>query len=180
MAEQPTSPLDRMLELLVYAPVGLALAAKDELPRLVDRGRRGVASQVLLARFVGRLAVKHGTKEAGRFLEQAMERVATPGPVGGSGAPFEASAAADEPWSPPAPSPSNGNGQDRSGAAAPDAPEEAELAIPGYDSLSAPHVVQRLGGLAESELDAVRRYEEAHRGRRTILSRIAQLQAEPA
>ncbi len=51
------------------------------------------------------------------------------------------------------------------------------LAIPGYDALSASQVVQRLAGLAPEELEAVRAYEVATRGRRTVLNRIAQLQA---
>jgi hypothetical protein len=52
----------------------------------------------------------------------------------------------------------------------------ADLAIPGYDSLSASQVVQRLAGLSPDELDAVARYEAAHRGRRTVLARVVQLQ----
>jgi len=55
-------------------------------------------------------------------------------------------------------------------------PASAELAIPGYDSLSAFQVVQRLAGLAPLELEAVRAYEAAGRGRRTILTKISQLQ----
>jgi hypothetical protein len=51
-----------------------------------------------------------------------------------------------------------------------------DLAIPEYDSLSAPQVVQRLSGLRRDELEAVRRYELAHRGRKTILNKVAQLQ----
>jgi hypothetical protein len=54
--------------------------------------------------------------------------------------------------------------------------DSAELAIPGYDSLSASQVVQRLAGLAPPELEAVRTYEAAGRGRRTILTKISQLQ----
>jgi hypothetical protein len=54
--------------------------------------------------------------------------------------------------------------------------EASSLAIPGYDALSASQVVQRLAGLATDELEAVRTYEAATRGRRTILNRIAQLQ----
>jgi hypothetical protein len=50
------------------------------------------------------------------------------------------------------------------------------LAIPGYDSLSAFQVVQRLAGLESHELEAVRAYESAGRGRRTILTKISQLQ----
>lgn len=50
------------------------------------------------------------------------------------------------------------------------------LAIPGYDSLAASQVIPRLGALDPDELEAVRAYEAAHRGRRTILGRIQQLQ----
>lgn len=57
------------------------------------------------------------------------------------------------------------------------APSDAGLAIPDYDSLSASQVVPRLDGLTDDELEDVRRHEEAGRGRRTILSKIAQLQA---
>ena len=56
-------------------------------------------------------------------------------------------------------------------------PEVASLAIPGYDTLAASQVVQRLGSLDPAELEAVRRYESGTRGRRTILHRIAQLSA---
>ena len=49
------------------------------------------------------------------------------------------------------------------------------LAIPEYDQLSASQVVERLDGLTQDELDAVRAYEVAHRGRATILGKITQL-----
>lgn len=51
-----------------------------------------------------------------------------------------------------------------------------DLAIPDYDSLSASQVVPRLAGLSTAELEAVRRHEQGHRARRTILNKIAQLQ----
>jgi hypothetical protein len=50
-----------------------------------------------------------------------------------------------------------------------------DLAIPGYDSLSASQVVQRLEGLSREELEEVNRHEQAHRHRRTILNRVDQL-----
>jgi hypothetical protein len=76
-------------------------------------------------------------------------------------------------------------------AAVPDAepePDEAEatvepridpddLAVTGYDSLSASQVVPRLESLTTDELELVRQYELANRGRKTILNKIAQLQA---
>jgi hypothetical protein len=57
-------------------------------------------------------------------------------------------------------------------------PAVASLAIPGYDTLAASQVVKRLGSLRPDELDAIRSYEIATRGRRTILHRIAQLAAD--
>ena len=69
---------------------------------------------------------------------------------------------------------------DRSPTAAPGpsepGPDVADLAITDYDSLSASQVVTRLPGLTLDELEAVRAYEAAHRGRKTILNKIAQLQ----
>ncbi|HJR25750.1 MAG TPA: hypothetical protein VJ804_09765, partial [Acidimicrobiales bacterium] len=69
-----------------------------------------------------------------------------------------------------APAPSD----ERAAGAAIDA---STLAIPDYDGLSASHVVNRLAGLAPTELELVRLYELANRGRKTILSKVAQLQA---
>jgi len=54
-------------------------------------------------------------------------------------------------------------------------PAADSLAIPGFDSLSASQVVQRLDGLTRPELVAVRTYEAGNRGRRTILNRVDQL-----
>jgi hypothetical protein len=65
----------------------------------------------------------------------------------------------------------------QSGADPSTVPQADDLAIPGYDSLSASQVVQRLAGLASDELRAVGAYESATRGRRTILARVAQLQS---
>ena len=57
-----------------------------------------------------------------------------------------------------------------------DAPGTDDLPISGYESLAAIHVVERLGSLTLAELDLIERFEAAHRGRRTILARVAQLQ----
>ncbi len=54
---------------------------------------------------------------------------------------------------------------------------EADLAIPAYDSLAASQVVPRLEGLTTAELEAVRRYELTHRGRKTVLGKITLLQS---
>ncbi|MDP8987520.1 MAG: hypothetical protein M3N11_04140 [Actinomycetota bacterium] len=179
------SPLDRMVELFVYAPVGLALSARDLVPGLVERGRRQVDPQVGVARMVGQMAVSQGRSQAERALEHAvasaqatLEQLGvldrtqpTPGPepssepVTPSPPPSSArpNVAPVAPAAPPVPRAGNG-------------PAAAGLAIPDYDSLSASQVLPRLSSLSHDELEAVRAYEHARRGRKTILNKIAQLQ----
>lgn len=175
--------LERAVELLVYAPLGLVFMAKEELPRLIAKGRQGAGGQMGMARVVGQFAVHQGQREAGKFLRQASERLARLGlvpdpahkPAPTTGPP---SAPAGEAPSGPGPAPAGANGASRTRPAAKGTPDPASLAIPGYDSLSAPQVVQRLDGLSAPELESVRAYEAATRGRKTILGRITQLQSE--
>jgi hypothetical protein len=53
----------------------------------------------------------------------------------------------------------------------------SQLPIDEYESLAASQVVARLANLTAEELDAVRRFEVSHRGRRTVIGRIDQLLA---
>jgi hypothetical protein len=172
------SPVDVAVDLLLHAPLGLLVTARDELPRLIAKGRQEATG----ARFVGKMAVGMGQREAGKLVRSAAERLADLGLVpdprrsagggeeaAGGGGPVPDAAASTEAAEPAPPD-----------AATTDQPSAARtsdaLAIPGYDLLSAPHVVQRLDGLSDEELEAVRAYEAATRGRKTILSRIAQIQ----
>jgi hypothetical protein len=63
----------------------------------------------------------------------------------------------------------------RAAGAAPDSAHA--LPIEGYNELSASQVVERLTGLSPDDLRAVREYETAGRGRKTILGKIEQLGA---
>ena len=169
-----TGPLDRLLDVVLYAPLGLALKAAEELPKLAAHGREKVGSQSDLARAVGKMAVAQGRRKVDDMLERRA------GPAAGS-PPTTTTPAADFVAGPtgaavpvPAPEPSPGVAAPADVAPAPDADA---LPIPGYDSLSASQVVQRLAGLSSEELEAVRTYEQAGRGRKTVLLRVAQLRA---
>ena len=169
MTEQ-RSGLEQALDLLVYAPLGLVLTARDELPRLIDKGRRRASGQVTTARLLGQMAVAQGQREAERLAQQAAERWSEMG-FGGPAGNGRGAAASPVSRAPATPTP---------GPAGPPPVSAESLAIPGYDVLSAPQVVQRLDGLSPEELEAVRAYEAATRHRRTILGRIGQLQQPPA
>jgi len=162
-------PLDRVLDLFVYAPLGLVMNLEEIVPELIEKGHQ----QVNMARMFGQFAVQTGTKEARKRVEQVSEQVVARrgGPSTDGRQPSAAPAAVAESAY------AVGFTQATADVAADDAaPSAAELAIPDYDALSASQVVPRLAGLAGHELDAVRRYEASHRVRKTILSKIAQLQ----
>lgn len=153
-------PGEQLLDLLVYAPLGLLLEAKDLLPRLARKGRERMGGQVTVARMIGEVAVRQGQRRAEAALRRLREQ------QGAARTP-----AADTP-------PSNGHGPSPAAptpAATGPTPDAAALAIPGYDTLSASQVVPRLEGLSLAELDAVRAYEAATRARKTVLTRIDQL-----
>ena len=170
-------PAEQLLDVFVYAPLGLVMEAAELLPRLADKGRQRMGGKVTVARMVGELAVRQGQKRAEKLFERMREQgrdAARPGRP----AP-ETSTRANGHGRTPDPAPAGGyrTAPVPPPAAAPSAPaaDVTELAIPGYDTLSASQVVPRLEGLSAEELEAVRLYEEAHRARKTVLTRIDQL-----
>ena len=145
----------------MFAPVGVAMNIKDDLPGLVNKGRERVEQEISNARVAGEYAV-------GRFQRRLAARLdSLLGSDDGA-----ASEPPDEPGptvpraAPPPPA-----------RPAPDAGDAATLgaALADYDTLSASQVVRRLEGLGPEELRAVQRYESATRNRRTILNRAGQL-----
>ena len=182
MSDDDKTPIDQLVEgvadLFVYAPIGLFFEGPSLLPRLARQGRVHANN----ARLFGQFAVKHGEAEVrrrvgeveqqavgwlkllGLVTDEGRDRAASPTGAAGTAAPEPAAVVARL-------QPASGNGE------APGAPDVADLAIPDYDSLSASQVVTRLDGLGPDELEAIRAYEANHRGRKTILNKVAQLQA---
>jgi hypothetical protein len=163
--------VDHAVDLFVYAPIGLLFEGATLLPLLVEKGK----TQVTMARMLGKFAVDQGRTEATKAASKLQDQAAgvldflgdsVVGVPGGA-----APAPAPRPAARPAPvSPGGGTATPSAGPAA------VALAIPDYDGLSASQVVNRLAGLSAAELAAVQRYEAANRGRKTILSKVAQLQ----
>ncbi|MBO0693572.1 MAG: hypothetical protein J2P58_11795 [Acidimicrobiaceae bacterium] len=192
MSERPTL-FDAFVDLAVYAPVGLALTAAEELPELIAKGRSRIEPQLGTARLVGQFVVAEGRRRVIRYSGFGATGGVPPRPADGSqtGTDTQTTAEGDSPASSDARRsaaskkaagrPGTPSGSPPSSArtgATDDVPDVASLAIPGYDSLSASQVVQRLAGLSPSELAAVGRYEAATRRRRTILARVSQLQGD--
>jgi len=184
MAEPPDDPTEeralneRLLNVFVYVPAGIAVAVAEELPKLAARGRERLGVRVSSARSLGEFAVKAGQSEFRRRTHGLRLPLGGPPKATPSGPHFSPEDRAPEgapstgahgpgPSAPTGPTgPVGGGGH---------IPPVSTLSIPGFDTLSASQVVQRLDGLNRSELVSVRAYESATRGRRTILSRVDQL-----
>jgi hypothetical protein len=196
------SAAERVLDLALYAPLGLALSVAEAVPDLARKGRSRLGPQLVLARTVGQLAVRQGYRQlvgivtspgASPFSPRRPAPSADKAPASTATAPLELEEldglggpdtlegldGLDGLGTPvgvvvPLP-PSRSNGARHRPARVPQRHVASELAIHSYDSLSAPQVVQRLAGLSRDEVAAVRAYEAATRGRRTILARAEQL-----
>lgn len=162
---------DRILDVLVYLPAGIVVAVADEIPRLAARGRDRLGVRVSSARAVGAFVVKAGKEELVRRSEGLWPiRPAHPAPGPGPSFPH-GRGPSPSPTSRTVPAPPSATGSGGNGHV----PPVSTLSIPGFDTLSASQVVQRLDGLNRVELVSVRAYEASTRGRRTILNRVDQL-----
>ncbi len=156
-------PLSKLADVVFYLPIGVAVRAVEEIPKLAAEGRARFTRQAPLARMVGQMAVAQGRRRVEGLFDRAPSGKEAPAPAA------DAADAADAGVVVPI--------RDLAAEEARPAPPVGDLPIPGYDSLSASQVVQRLPGLSPDELDAVRAYEQASRGRKTVLLRVAQLRA---
>lgn len=175
--------VQRAKEIFVYAPVGFAMYLRDTAPSFLkvfvargraefDQKKKSVGDQIGQVRDTGAAATDNApqvlrlvTDGLSRVKETAEGALAVLGTFGGEeGDLFSSPARTPErPSEPVAPSTSPAS----NGA--------SSLAIPDYDALSASQVVDRLEGLSAAELEAIRAYEVANRGRATILGKIEQL-----
>lgn len=139
-------PAERLLDLVVYAPIGAAVQIRDDLPRLVANGRSELENRVRLARWVGEMAVQYG--------RQRLEQRLAPRPPAPAVRPSTTPAADEAPAVPVHP------------------PHEP---FHGYDTLAAAQLVPLLDRLPHAEVHLVRDYEAATRRRRTVLAKIDQI-----
>lgn len=151
----PTA-LERAIELALTVPVAIGARAVASAPAGMEKARE----QIVLARFVGKLAVDRGTREVRDRLAGTAESSSEIEPDKES----ERAASAEQ------------TTQSASGI---DLPMAETLALPDYDQLPAAHVIAKLPSLSQGEREAIERYETSNRHRRTVLGKLAQLRSAP-
>ena len=185
-ADEGKDPLRELLDVFVFAPIGAFLHGPETVGDLATKGRQDVAN----ARFIGRMALDRGTAEGREQVGAIVDDLTRRGidllvaAARAAGVPFEGDRAEPpdgdretEPHLRVVPPDETAADQAGVDSADVDSPDVDSLAIPGYDTLAASQVVPRLDDLSDTELADVQDYERSHRGRMTILSRIAQLRA---
>jgi hypothetical protein len=181
---QPISVLD----MFVFAPLGLLIRAGEMLPEAIETGRREYEKRAATAQLMGKLIVSQQQRR--RRLAKAAKAVKpepsySPGPSQASQPPSPSASTAaassaaarfgrtqaqpplapDQPLSPP----------DR-----PHGTGAAELPIDGYDTLPARSLLGLFESLTPAQLSAALAYEAAHRRRETVLNRLNQLLIQSA
>ena len=198
--------VDQALDAFVYAPIGLLFDGPARLPKLIQNGRNQVTNARMMGQFAVQMGRTEVNKRAATLDGPMVDLLRGLGVVDGpppapapapTPVPDKPSAPAAKEGSAKSPAPKKPAATKKktatkktatkkaaakkaaakqAGPVATTAPDVAGLAIPDYDSLSASQVVSRLQGLSATELEAVRSYEAATRGRKTILNRVQQLQ----
>lgn len=154
-------PVERLLDLFLYAPIGLLATANDDLDEYVRKGRERAAA----ARMVGEFALRGVDERIGRSISdvEAMARSFL-GVVLENAAPARRRASDPQPAEP--------STSDDTIATA-----SVDDLIAGYDSMTARQVLAALDGLDADELRRIEEHEAARRNRSTVLARIRRLRS---
>lgn len=73
--------IEKVLNVVVYAPVGVALQLRSDLDTLVTSGRTRVTERVQVARWIGEMAVTYGRRELERRMTDAAAQPVDVEPV---------------------------------------------------------------------------------------------------
>lgn len=176
--DEERNPAEQLLELLVYAPIGLLYEYEDVLPTLIKRGK----SQVQLARVLGQFAANRGKSEAdnvagdaatllGTVVAKAVTELGTlvglAPDLSDDEAPRSDEDGAATTESQPAKSSAAGTASEDAG--------DQPLPIVGYDGLTAREIIPLLGDLSLAQREQIRHHEIANRGRKTIIAKLDRL-----
>ncbi len=187
MAEEQkdeANPIDQLVDLFVYAPVGLLYEYPNVLPKLIKRGK----SQVQLARVVGQLAVKRGNASVsaddvagvaatlvGRAVTEIGAAIGLAPDENDETPPPPPRAPASPPPPPAAETPAVDDDEPVEEAVEEEKP--SPLPIANYDDLKAREIIPLLDSLSAGQRDAIRAHEEAGRSRKTVLGKLDRLES---
>ena len=150
-------PVEQMLDMFLYAPIGFLSKSADSVPDLAKRGRTQAANARVIGQFaLGTTNAKARTAfaDAEQHVRAFLKIITESAKPSRSETPAEPSSVAAEKLN--------------------------TSVLPGviadYDVLTAVQILPLLATLSPAELQQVSDYEQAHRARKTVLARIRQSQ----
>ncbi len=198
--------ISRLIDYLVYAPVGIITSVAEALPRAVETGRSVVESRTMVAKFIGKMAVDRASDKVMNQVDELRRQFTAsvseilPDPWGdlakfvfgqNVGTPESdkdksstTGTTVDVSASDPDVEPHTINGVAGTSSTGVSSPEttltvnEIETIIPRYSTLSATQIVAKLSSLNVEQLGFILSFEEKNRGRRTIVAKAQRLIAD--
>lgn len=162
--DSAVNPVEQLLDLFLYAPIGLLSKGSEALPELVKRGR----TQASNARVIGQFALgasnakaRKSLSDAEAHLQQFLKIVSE-----------SARPSSTKPESSTFPGSPTKNATD-----AVSVDHGVDDLIEAYDSLTATQILPLLAPLDPEQLDRIETYEQSQRARKTVLNRLRQLRS---
>ena len=168
MTDKPERrPIDQLVDLFVYAPVGLVYEYQDVLPKLIKRGK----SQVQIAKFLGTMAAKQGQKTVEGRIDDAFDVASSSVAQGITDVGARVGLAPDTAARRVTSSASEAGESD-------EVVDDRPLPIAGYNDLTAKQVVVLVADLDAGQRTRIELYEASHRARKTVLVKLRSLGEE--
>ncbi len=148
-------PIDQLVDLFVYAPVGLVYEYQDVLPKLIKRGK----SQVQIAKLLGTMAAKQGQKTVEGRIDGAFDVASSSVAQGITDVGARVGLAPDT----------------AARRVTVSAADDRPLPIAGYDNLTAKQILALVADLDADQRTRVESYEASHKERKTVLAKLRSL-----
>ncbi|HBU01403.1 MAG TPA: hypothetical protein DEB20_02400 [Acidimicrobiaceae bacterium] len=162
-SDSAVDPVEQLLNLFLYAPIGLLSKGSEALPELVERGR----TQASNARVIGQFALGATNAKARKSLSDAEAHFQEFLRIVGESA--RPSSKASES--------SSSNSSTKKATAEASVNHGVEDLIKDYDNLTAAQILPFLAPLGAEQLDRIETYEQSQRARKTVLNRLRQLRS---
>ena len=162
-SDSAVDPVEQLLNLFLYAPIGLLSKGSEALPELVERGR----TQASNARVIGQFALGATNAKARKSLSDAEAHFQEFLRIVGESA-HPSSKASES---------SSSSSSTKKATAEASVNHGVEDLIKDYDNLTAAQILPFLAPLGAEQLDRIETYEQSQRARKTVLNRLRQLRS---
>jgi hypothetical protein len=162
-------------EVLLFAPIGLAIQVGTKLPSLIAEGQAEYRKKAMVARFIGKAVVDQQKRKRRLASTKSAVAAAKANPEPTTVTMFESAGAAEAVVDTSQAPEDVAEQADGARAQTGVSDGAASLPIAGYDTLAARSLLSLFDSLSVADLEAVRRYESTHRQRATVLNRLEQL-----